>query len=104
MTLVVQGKKPFSAQQKFEPSAIIAVPRSQWPWWACKWELDKGDEDHGVGDTVRREIGEESSKLFKAYYQQVTGQPCRCGFRQETWNRQYPYPRRRKEPACPLTA
>jgi hypothetical protein len=62
-----------------------------WPEWAVAISLLKSPEDRGVGDTVRRTIGEPISNKFKSWYASIFKKQCGCNARQNKWNQEYPY-------------
>lgn len=66
------------------------VAPEKWPMWAKALKLLAKPEDKGIGDVIRRTIGEENSDAFKKWYKSVTGKNCGCSGRQEYWNRIYP--------------
>lgn len=71
------------------PPTSIAVPVSQWPSWAITIAKWKKDGDVGVGDTTARKLG-VLGEAVKASLKAL-GIDCECEFRQELWNRKYPY-------------
>lgn len=68
-----------------------ALPFDKWPLWARMVWLVRKESDKGVGDTVRRTIGEANSKAFQSWYQTTFGKSCGCARRQREWNKQYRY-------------
>ena len=76
------------------PSApdLVALPPDKWPNWAKIIALLSQAEDAGVGDTVARIIGPETSAAFKAWHLAKFGKPCGCERRQAEWNARFPYP------------
>ena len=69
---------------------INPVPPEQWPLWAQGFKKLAQLEDAGIGDVVRRMIGEETSNAFKMFYRKIAGKDCGCKGRQERWNKLYP--------------
>lgn len=47
-------------------------------------------EDNGIGDVVRRMIGDFTSETFKAWHKATLGTDCGCATRQREWNDRYP--------------
>lgn len=72
-------------------SLLIAVPDDEWPVWARLASLVSIPTDTGVGDTIRRTIGDDTSEAFQAFYKSVTGNDCNCNGRKDRWNLLYPY-------------
>lgn len=70
--------------------SIVTRPSLEWPLWAKAFKLAAKPEDKGVGDVVRRLIGEENSDKFKAWFKKTTGKDCGCTGRQARWNQMYP--------------
>lgn len=75
----------------YQPPPPRSVPVDEWPVWAKKIAGWKQDGDAGVGDTFARKLG-VLGETFKAVMKSL-GIDCGCEFRQEEWNRLYPYPR-----------
>ncbi len=78
--------------QKFSPRpiSIQPIPRKDWPLWAKGLAMMSKAEDKGIGDVVRRLIGEENSEAFKKWFKSTTGKDCGCTGRQRRWNIEYP--------------
>jgi hypothetical protein len=53
--------------------------------------LVRKKEDAGVGDTVRRTIGDANSKAFQTWYKMTFGKTCGCARRHAEWNWHYRY-------------
>ena len=89
-----QNGKPypnrFASQEDFTPPDMRPVPRDRWPLWAKGLALVSTDADIGIGDTVRRLIGDFASDAFKAWHKATFGRSCDCSARQAKWNAQYP--------------
>ncbi len=66
------------------------IPVEEWPFWA-KFIRDRyaEPEDAGVGDTVKRCLG-QAGESFELLMKSL-GMACRCGDRREAWNTSYPY-------------
>jgi hypothetical protein len=69
----------------------VPIPFEKWPLWAKMIRLVRTGEDSGVGDTVRRTIGDANSKAFQIWYQTTFGKSCGCARRHGEWNQQYRY-------------
>lgn len=70
---------------------IKPMPADSWPVWAKTVARLKSDEDMGVGDTIRRQVG-----IFGAGFKAAMlgmGVPCGCDARQDEYNTKYPYAR-----------
>ncbi len=67
-----------------------AQPTS-WPLWAKALKLLRTDADKGVGDTLARTIGDETSEAFKGWYKSTFGRKCGCNGRRAEWNSRYSY-------------
>jgi hypothetical protein len=89
------GRNPypnlFTKQEEYVHPDYRPVPRDQWPIWAKTLALVSTDSDRGVGDTVKRLIGDFASEAFKTWHKATFGKPCSCQERQDKWNAQYPY-------------
>jgi hypothetical protein len=68
-----------------------AVSFSDWPVWAKALGKLKRDGEKGVGDTIERIIGAETSDLYKSWYRKIFGRDCNCIGRKEKFNETYPY-------------
>lgn len=75
-------------QLKFSP--IRQIPESDWPIWSKALKQFSKPDDKGIGDVIRRTIGEENSEAFKRWYKTLTGKDCGCTGRQAKWNATYP--------------
>ncbi len=73
-----------------QPTPIQPIPRKEWPVWAKAISKFAKPEDKGIGDVVRRMIGEENSETFKKWFKATTGKDCGCTGRQRRWNIEYP--------------
>ncbi len=73
-----------------KPTPVKPVPRKDWPLWAKALAQFSKPEDKGIGDVVRRMIGEENSETFKKWFKATTGKDCGCTGRQRRWNIEYP--------------
>lgn len=69
----------------------IKKPFEQWPAWAKGIALLKTDADKGVGDTVYRTIGPDTSAAFKTWFILLFGRSCGCAKRHVKWNAEFPY-------------
>ena len=69
---------------------IKPLPYSEWPVWAKALRFMAKRTDKGIGDVIRRTIGEENSDKFKAWFKKTTGKDCGCAGRQSKWNLMYP--------------
>jgi len=67
------------------------VPHNEWPLWAKALKLLSNDKDGGVGDTLARVIGDETSEAFKNWYKATFGKVCGCNGRRIEWNHKYSY-------------
>jgi len=67
------------------------VPRSQWPLWAKAIAFLANDDEAGVGDTVKRLIGNYRSEAFKSWHKRTFGFDCGCAKRQKEWNERFNY-------------
>ena len=89
------GRDPYpnryAEQENYVHPDNRPVPRDEWPIWAKAIALTKADSDSGVGDTVRRLIGDYASDAFKTWHRATFGKSCDCAVRQAKWNTQYPY-------------
>ncbi len=78
--------QPFkSAREPIHP-----IPRKDWPVWVKALAQFATPNDKGIGDVVRRMIGEENSEAFKKWFKTTTGKDCGCTGRQRRWNIEYP--------------
>lgn len=96
---VVSRGKVVGDQLELSPEAYADLvakyqqPAENWPAWTLVVSLFATPEDHGIGDTIRREIGPPKSESFKRFHEAMFGvwaQPCGCG-ELKKWNAQYPY-------------
>jgi hypothetical protein len=71
-------------------SELKPIPRNQWPLWAKALSKLSKPQDVGIGDTVKRLIGDETSETFKRWYKSVFNADCGCTGRQARWNIEYP--------------
>jgi hypothetical protein len=71
-------------------SELQPIPYEDWPVWAKALKKLAMPDDVGIGDVVRRTIGEETSEKFKSWYKRVAGKDCGCNGRQAAWNKLYP--------------
>lgn len=81
----------FAQEEAYTPPEYRPVPRDEWPLWAKALAMTRAESDSGVGDTVRRTIGDFASDTFKAWHKTIFGKPCSCAARQAKWNAQFPY-------------
>ena len=70
---------------------VTKKPFSQWPGWAKGIALLKTDADRGVGDTVYRTIGPDTSAAFKTWFLLIFKRSCGCSARKERWNNEFSY-------------
>lgn len=89
------GKVYDNPWTRMEPTPIHLrpIPYTDWPVWirVFKLTLGKPGVDRGVGDTVARLIGNDSSEAFKTWYKEKFGVSCGCQGRQDQLNANYPY-------------
>ncbi len=71
---------------------VQPIPRKDWPLWAKALAQFSKPEDKGIGDVVRRIIGEENSEAFKKWFKATTGKDCGCAGRHRRLNIEYPLP------------
>ncbi len=78
--------------KKYTPPTqpIQPILRKDWPTWAKGLAWFSKPEDKGIGDVVRRMIGEENSEAFKKWFKATTEKDCGCTGRQRRWNIEYP--------------
>lgn len=69
----------------------VALPPEQWPVWATTIGRLRTGVDAGVGDTIARLIGAETSAAIKRFIKSVAGVDCGCEARRGTFNALYPY-------------
>ena len=77
-------------------TVIVAAPKpplpfEKWPTWAKAVSLLRTSADAGVGDTVRRTIGDANSDTFQKWYKKLFGKSCGCKRRHREWNQHYRY-------------
>ena len=63
-----------------------------WPIWARPFRLLSRSGDRGLGDTITRIVGPIGGDAFKAWHLAMFGVPCGCEGRQESLNREFPFP------------
>ena len=80
----------FARDEAYTHPDMRPVPREQWPLWAKALALASTDADSGIGDTVRRIIGNFASDAFKTWHKVTFGRSCDCQARRERWNAQFP--------------
>ncbi len=90
--LLLEDKAYVEFVQKYAPRPQPTQPiqRKDWPLWAKALAQFSKPEDKGIGDVVRRMIGEENSDAFKKWFKATTGKDCGCTGRQRRWNIEYP--------------
>lgn len=85
--------EPLAAPVAPSPSSppAKAVAPTQWPLVARVIASRAVAGEIGVGDTLARLLGVAGGKVFKRWYQKITGVPCGCKNRQERLNTLFPY-------------
>jgi len=78
------------SQDVFNEENSVALPFAQWPMWAKAMKVLSTKEDKGIGDVVRRVIGEENSDRFKKWFRKTFNRDCGCDGRLSEWNQKYP--------------
>lgn len=68
------------------PTVLGPLPYDQWPLWAKAFKQFATENDTGIGDTIARIIGEETSAAFEAWHLATFGKPCGCKGRRKRWN------------------
>ena len=79
------------------PPAKAVAPK-EWPLVARVIAARAATGEIGLGDTLARLLGAAGGKLFKRWYQKITGAPCGCKNRQERLNALFPYEPRGRLP------
>lgn len=74
-----------------EPSAPLPDRTEQWPLWARALSKFRKEGELGVGDTIKRVIGNDNSEAFKKWYKDTTGRDCGCCGRHNNLNQQFKY-------------
>jgi hypothetical protein len=74
-----------------QPMAEPPNRAEQWPLWARTIGAFRKEGEVGVGDTVKRVIGNQNSEAFKAWYKKTFNRDCGCCGRQTNLNNQYRY-------------
>ncbi len=69
----------------------VSVKLDHWPLWALALRVLRKDGEHGLGDTIERVIGPETSKRFQELYEWAFGQSCGCKNRKAKFNTIYRY-------------
>lgn len=88
------GKVYDNPWTRMEPTPIHLrpIPYADWPIWIRVFKLTLGKpEDRGVGDTVARIIGDDTSEAFKAWFREKFNVECGCQGRKDRLNANYPY-------------
>jgi hypothetical protein len=78
----------------FNPDGPIAPQpdrSEQWPLWARTIAKFRQSGEVGIGDTIKRVIGNDSSESFKAWYKTTFGRSCGCCERAAQMNARYRY-------------
>lgn len=74
------------------PYHMRPIPYTEWPLWAKVMKKTLGrPEDRGIGGTVERLIGNDSSEKFKAWYRVTFNVECGCQGRKDRLDANYPY-------------
>lgn len=68
------------------------LPHAQWPLAVKALAVMQAEGDKGVGDTVKRCLG-DAGEAFQAAYKAVAGVPCGCVNRRAWMNARFPYKR-----------
>ena len=68
------------------------LPTAPWPAWARAMRFLSRPADRGLGDTIARIVGPVGGDAFKAWHLATFGVPCGCEGRQESLNREFPFP------------
>ena len=63
----------------------------QWPLWARTIAKFRQSGEVGIGDTIKRVIGNDTSEGFKTWYKQTFNRSCGCCQRQGEMNSKYRY-------------
>lgn len=74
-----------------DPAASPAATSEQWPLWARAVSKFRKEGEVGVGDTVRRLIGNDNSDAFKNWYKDTFNRDCGCCGRGNNFNLKYKY-------------
>jgi hypothetical protein len=73
------------------PPPTAASHTNEWPLWARLMAAQKQPGEVGVGDTIKRVIGNDRSEDFKAWYKNTFNRNCGCCQRQAQMNQKYRY-------------
>lgn len=84
------------SRREMTSADLLAMSRGEreWPAWAVVASLFRQPADTGVGDTIRRELGDHRTEPFKRHHEAIFGimaKPCGCAGKVSEWNRSFPY-------------
>jgi hypothetical protein len=74
-----------------EPQSAEPNKSEQWPLWARTIAKFRKEGEVGIGDTIKRVIGNDNSEAFKKWYKSTFNRDCGCCGRQQNLNVQYRY-------------
>jgi hypothetical protein len=78
----------------FNPDGPIAPQpdrSEQWPLWARTVAKFRQAGETGIGDTIKRVVGNDTSEGFKKWYKDTFNRSCGCCERQAQLNQKYRY-------------
>lgn len=95
MPLVRRAKTLAAAGQAVAHSFREVQPQpgglpGEWPKWAQTLKAQRIEGETGIGDTVKRILG-QTGETFSELYQRMTGADCGCVIRQKVLNLEFPY-------------
>jgi hypothetical protein len=71
---------------------VLAVPESQWPFWAKAIARRRQPGDTGLGDTLERVLRRVAADQAAQVWERWAGKSCGCKNRQAWLNGKYKYP------------